>query len=103
MKDITRQLLAGKSFEIYRNGQNKAYLLSLPKDSEDIESQKIEYEIAEKLQEKNIFLHYSPSMENACMYQFVTPYEVLEKAVDELGNIILIGEQLPPITLKVSG
>jgi hypothetical protein len=103
MKDITRQMLAGKSFEIYRNGQNKAYLLSLPKEAENIESITIKYELAEKLQRKNIFLQYSPSMANACMYQFVTPYMVIDKAVDELGNIIIVGERMPPISLKVSG
>ncbi|MDD2234450.1 MAG: hypothetical protein PHZ11_06655 [Desulfitobacteriaceae bacterium] len=100
MNDLTRNSLEMKSFLIYRNGSNKAYLLSLKDDSGNIDSMEIEYSVAEKLQTGNLFICYSPSMANACQYQFVTPYEVLDKVVDENGNIIIIGEQLPNLTVK---
>jgi hypothetical protein len=100
MKDLTRCLLEMKSFMIYRNGLNRAYLLSVKGDMENIDSKEIKYQVAEKLQTGNVFINYSPSMENACQYQFVTPYKVIDRVVDENSNIIIIGEQLPNITVE---
>lgn len=100
MNDLTKHLLEMKSFMIYRNGSNKAYLLSLKADSENIDNREIKYSEAEKLQKGNLFIYYSPSMDNACQYQFITPFEVMDKVVDENGNIIIIGEQLPNLTVK---
>lgn len=78
MEDLTKYLLEIKSFKIYRNGSNRAYLLSGKVDRE-IDSKEIKYQAAEKLQTGDIFLNYSPSMENACQYQFLTPYKVIDK------------------------
>jgi hypothetical protein len=100
MNDLTKHLLEMKSFMIYRNGSKKAYLMSLKVDSGNIDSKEIEYPVAEKLQTGNLYICYSPSMANACQYQFITPYKVLDKVVDESGNIIIIGEQLPNLTVK---
>lgn len=100
MIDLTKYLLENTSFKIYRNGSNRAYLLSGKDDLGKIDSKEIKYQVAEKLQTGNIFVNYSPSMENACQYQFVTPYEVIDRVIDENNNIIIIGEQLPNITVK---
>ncbi|HWQ71930.1 MAG TPA: hypothetical protein VN370_06355 [Desulfitobacteriaceae bacterium] len=99
MEDLTKYLLEMKSFMIYRNGSNRAYLLSGKVDRET-DSKEIKYQAAEKLQTGDIFLNYSPGMENACQYQFLIPYKVIDKVVDENNNIIIIGEQLAKITVK---
>ncbi|MHB8124816.1 MAG: hypothetical protein ACYDEJ_04085 [Desulfitobacteriaceae bacterium] len=101
MKDITKYLLENKSLEIFRNGINNAYLLSVINDLGEIENKEIEYQIAEKLQIDDIFINYSESMEYACQYQFIKPYIVIDKIVDEKGNIIIIGEQSQKISLKI--
>jgi hypothetical protein len=102
MENSTKYLLEMKSFMIYRNGSNRAYLLSVKDNIENIDSKEIKYQAAEKLQTGNVFINYSPSMENACQYQFLTPYKVIDKVVDENNNIIIIGKQLPNITVKTS-
>lgn len=100
MNENTSYLLSEVGIEIYKSGGNKAYMLCVINKNGGIGNYGIDYEIAEKLDINNIYLGYSVNLDIAIKTQFVKPYKIVDKIIDEKHNIILIVEELKNIDLE---
>lgn len=100
MTDNTRYLLTKCFEDIYRNGSEKAYLLSIINESGGTSSYSVDYDIAKVLSKDDIYLYCSINFDYPNKNQFIKPYKIIQKVVDEARNIILIGEEQKSISLE---
>ncbi|MHB9947427.1 hypothetical protein CF095_19010 [Clostridium botulinum] len=100
MNKDTEYLIQEWALEIYRQGGNRSYLLCVTSKLGGTSFNEIDYEVAEKLMLNEIYMAYSVNLQVPCKENFVMPYKIIDKIIDQKSNIILIAEEIKNITVK---